>query len=698
VSVQTGLQRVLTGVVLPKPADRVSSATPTAPAPKVQADKPKTAGSSRAGRFLHGCGIARAELRAWWNAADYDIQIAALHLAGDHKAVAVLKDKAETLKTKRRTFATALAWNVAAVAWPVLTGGWVWATVAAGCWLIFALFFQQAKAMHGGVVMRAVFAFAVAMALQLLLALPFGVHPNPFRGWGWAPAYLLPPLIAPLPAVAWLLHWMWEATKDDGSIADNLPGAVMAPEKVEHDNTPQVVKAIKAAGGTALKDITPALVQPGVTFPRPGVVWTASADLGGSDGVGGPSAEPLVKGKTRAELAAQLGLSRETMLATVDRKRGSRLHMVGIVGDCWSGQPAHPFLSLDRVDTWRPFPIGVDYLGRQVTYTIPGTHTLAGGETGSGKSVFLADVWTAFALSPPSLIHVIDGGEVNTKILEKTGLATAWTTDRNEGIKILAEVLAEVDRRQTLLAQADDDDGDDKATPQWMDEHGLGHNLLLIDELPTYTQDGSKDAKTFADLLRELLQRARKTGIHLVLSAQSPSVDVIDSDSRSIIAVRWAGRARDVELAAKILGSGTIGRGVDPRDIDREVEGLGWYSDLTGDVLMRPYHLTRRERKTICERGVELRRGATVATAADEDRILADRVAALIRSEGFTVPQGRVMPARDVATRLSVDQMQLREALGRIGTWPTKVSRPDDGEAHARMHYVLSDLPVSRAI
>jgi hypothetical protein len=113
---------------------------------------------------------------------------------------------------------------------------------------------------------------------------------------------------------------------------------------------------------------------------------------------------------------------------------------------------------------------------------------------------------------------------------------------------------------------------------------------------------------------------------------------------------------------------------------------------------MRPYGMSDADLAMLCTQAVALRRGHTVTTAADADRLLADRVSALVRAEGATVPQGRVMPARVVAERLSVDQMQLREALGRLDVWPVKASRPDDAAEHGRMHYVLSDLPVSRVI
>lgn len=680
----TGADEVLDAEVLGRAATLRARAAGKAKAGAARGRR-AAAGRLKSGARRLGRGLAAfsADLVAYWGDIDgaLDVEAAA---PGDPTT----KAKAEHEAAKRRHHANVVCFVLASLGW--CSAGWTalawtirgpggWGVVA-GWWLILtgisgitSMGVWKGKHKDGWLwpsrLWGAVAAAAAALFVHLALDRP---------AWQLALAWLVP-----------ILGWLTWAASDGEVFGDGQPEA-LAPAEVARDNRPNIVQAVLATG--ALKaDATPLLVQPGVLPGNNGTIWTAAIDTGGQ------SATVFLERKPRAELAARLDLSEQRLLLTVDKNRGQRLHLTGIVGKPFPDGVAHPLLSTPEVDLWQPLPFGTDVTGAQVGYTVPGANALFGGESGAGKSVAVFDVVAGFALSRRSRIWAIDGGEVDTEVLNRTGLAAGWTTERKTALQILREVLTEVERRQNLLGAAGDDD-DVKVTPEWMAEHDLGHDLLLIDELATFTQDRTPEARDFMDLLRPIAQRCRKTGIHLLLSTQSPSADAIDPDARDVIPVRWCGRARSVDLAGKALGKGTVGRGVDPRTLPEDVEGVGWFSTLRTDVVVRPYFLTRRERRTICDRGADLRRAAHVHTAADDDRLLAARVAELIKAEGVTVGDRRVMLARDVAVRFETDQMQLRAVLGRLGIGTQKVWRPDDGTASNRAHYVLTDFPAVRAI
>jgi hypothetical protein len=631
-------------------------------------------------RLARGLTEAPREYRAWRQATEYDNAIAIAKEAKDQTKLIIAQDrKAAAIKERRER----MRWFWAATI-PFAAGGCFWVTLTCGLLLVAAVaaHVKLSVKVPGGWLGKAALAFVVSLVAEILVAV-LGMHPDINLGaWMWRPWMLSGLLLELLAGLVVLIVW----AGPDGSIADNL--AEMAPAEKPRSNTPDIVNAVLATKALP-QETEPILVQPGIRPGNGGMIWTATIDTCG------PSATALVAPKPLAELAARLGLSTRRLIATVDEDCGTRLHLTGITGQPWRTVRS-PLLGMQPIDLWGGIPFGPSVEGDEVTYRVEGVNSLFGGESGAGKSTALAAVWAAFALSPTSRIYAIDGGEVDTEPLRRSGLASGWTTDLTEGQRILNEVLAEVDRRQHLLARAELR----KVSPAFFAEHGLGFDLLLIDELATFTQGTGKGGKDFADTLRQVAQRCRKTGIHLILSTQSPSVDAIDADARDVIPVRWAGRARSADLAAKILGKGTIGRGVDPRNLPTsdDAKGVGWFSAPWREVQQRPYELTDADLKAICARGIELRRGHQVVTAADEDRALAGRVSELVRDVGVTVPQGRVMLAREVADRLDVGQDVLRLALARVGVRTQKVSRPDSPSAHNHAHYVLSDLPAVKAV
>lgn len=664
----------------------------------------------RAWNVARGIATAPGEFHDWALATEYDPLIRALTDSGDTvKAAVLVKEQIAEQKERR---ARVKGWARVVLGWcpPFLLGGWAVGTVLFAALALVAIKMASGKkVVTNGVAKvkpgilstakaeRALLWAGISAALTavdgvLVAALAGGSFGDVLRALlVWHRLFTVYAAVPLALALIYALRWGYNATKDDGTIADDMRDGQVPVAATVHDDrrkNPPVVEAVLATKKLP-EGTEPILVPPGVMPGNGGMIWTATIDTLG------PSATVLMEPKARAELASRLGLSTQRMIATVDEDYGSRLHITGIVGKPWRSAPS-PLVSGGPVDLWQGIPWGPTVEGDVVTYQVFERNALFGGESGAGKSTAMAGIWTAFALSPSSDIYVVDGGDVDTRPLSDSGLATAWTTELPEGIRVLTAVRDEVNRRQKLLG----DSKVRKASPEWFAEHGLGFALLLIDEVARFTQRKGPEAEVFSDLMREIVQNCRKVGIHTMLSTQSPSVDAIDADARDVLPVRWLGRARSVDLGNKVMGKGAVGRGVSVSTLPNteDTRGVGWYSAPGREIQMRPFDWTDAALAEVCRRGVELRRGSQNLSAADDDKLLAIRVADMVRERGVTVPEGRVMLARDVATALEVDQSVLRLALGRLGIATQKVSRPDLVSAHRHAHYVLSDLPVSRAI
>lgn len=715
---------------------------------------------TRTGRVARGAWSSPKAIYDWRMATEYDRAVHLAEESGNVQAIGAIRKEQDRVQSERRARLSRFGLEVGCIAVPIAWGGWVWFTLTATVVLLGSLGLLARKAMHGKVPMRCAEVFGISLLLEVIEGAALDVHPSPIvmdplsapvvlllpvgiwavatilpallndgkikaaeiatlsalgvplgvvadlvyvgwhvqgLSWAWSPTYLLPPAVAALPTLIWGGVWAWKAMADDGTIADDLrhgEGTAELMADPDADAGPVSPARAMMATGRLGKDDRPVLLQPGVVAENGGAIWTATVDTRG------PSATVFIEPKAHAELASRMRLSTRRLVLTVDEDRGSWLHMIGIVGKPWASTSS-PVLDLRPVDLWDGIDFGRTISGERVVYRVADRNSLFGGESGAGKSTALVNVWAPFALSVDSPIWVVDGGLVDTKPLADFGLTRAWTTELPEALKILREIIDEINRRQALLASTRNPDGSTKrkVDPEFFAEHGLSFGLGVFDEIATFTQRKGKEAADFSDLLREGVQRSRKVGLHLLLATQSPSVEAIDGDARDSIPVRWCGRARSVDLGNKVLGKGAAGRGLSPLTLpdDDDTRGVGWYSAPGSEVQVRPHGWSDSDIAKLCRGAAELRRGTKVETAADDDRALATQIAELIRERGVDVSAGRVMLARDVATVLEMDQMELRSALGRVGVGTQKVSRPDDSDAHGRMHYVLADLPAARA-
>ena len=235
---------------------------------------------------------------------------------------------------------------------------------------------------------------------------------------------------------------------------------------------------------------------------------------------------------------------------------------------------------LSEVLTSRPYEdakapltlaMGTDIAGRPVCADLARMpHALIAGTTGSGKSVAInAMILSLVYKSTPKDVRLI---MVDPKMLELSvyegipHLLTPVVTDMKEAANALRWCVGEMERRYRLMAQlgvrnvagynrkvADAEAaGEPIPDPLFVTEHGglaadeieevphlahLPYIVVIIDELADMMMVVGKKVE---ELIARLAQKARASGIHLLLATQRPSVDVLTGLIKANIPTRMA--------------------------------------------------------------------------------------------------------------------------------------------------------------
>lgn len=194
-------------------------------------------------------------------------------------------------------------------------------------------------------------------------------------------------------------------------------------------------------------------------------------------------------------------------------------------------------------------------------------HLLVAGTTGSGKSVAVNAM--VLSLLYKSLADEVRLIMIDPKMLELSvyegipHLLTPVVTDMKEAANALRWCVGEMERRYKLMAamgvrniagynrkvQEAIDNGEPIADPLFKPEEALDENpepptleplpfiVVIIDELADLMMVVGKKVE---ELIARLAQKARASGIHLILATQRPSVDVITGLIKANIPTRIA--------------------------------------------------------------------------------------------------------------------------------------------------------------
>ncbi|HKZ34432.1 MAG TPA: DNA translocase FtsK, partial [Patescibacteria group bacterium] len=212
-------------------------------------------------------------------------------------------------------------------------------------------------------------------------------------------------------------------------------------------------------------------------------------------------------------------------------------------------------------------PLGLNVAGDAVVFDISKMpHVLIAGQTGSGKSVAINSfIATLLFRTTPTEVKLI---LVDPKRVELTGyngiphLLTPVIVEVDKVISALKWAINEMERRYKLFQSAGEKNIEEYNSASGF--QALPYILILIDELADIMAYAPSDVE---DSICRLAQMARATGIHLILSTQRPSVDVLTGLIKANIPCRVAFTVAsmidsrvilDMPGAEKLLGRGDM--------------------------------------------------------------------------------------------------------------------------------------------
>lgn len=215
-----------------------------------------------------------------------------------------------------------------------------------------------------------------------------------------------------------------------------------------------------------------------------------------------------------------------------------------LFGDQWH--------SLYETDAQLPLLLGVTTDGKPLVIdlaTLP--HLLIAGSTGSGKSVTLNGmIMSLLVTALPQNVRLI--------LIDPKRLEFAWytdiahllfpiVTDPGEAIRVLRWVVEEMERRYTLMSQAE--------VTHSKEYRAAGNEMpdivVVIDEWADLIMTGGKEVEGY---VIRLTQMARAAGIHVILATQRPSVNVLTGLIKVNIPARIACRVTSQIDSRTILG------------------------------------------------------------------------------------------------------------------------------------------------
>ncbi len=185
-------------------------------------------------------------------------------------------------------------------------------------------------------------------------------------------------------------------------------------------------------------------------------------------------------------------------------------------------------------------PLGLDVAGDTKAISISKLpHVLIAGTTGSGKSVAInAWITTILFRAKPSEVRLVLVDPKQVELTSYNGiphLLTEVITDPSKVVNALRWAVAEMENRYKILSEAG------VRNIQGYNElpniEKKPYVIFVIDELADLMMVAKGDIES---LIVRIAQKARAVGIHLVLSTQRPSVNVITGLMKANIPARLA--------------------------------------------------------------------------------------------------------------------------------------------------------------
>ncbi len=211
--------------------------------------------------------------------------------------------------------------------------------------------------------------------------------------------------------------------------------------------------------------------------------------------------------------------------------------------------------------------LGLDVSGKPVIANIARMpHVLIAGTTGSGKTCCLNSfIATILFRASPDEVKFILIDPKRVELIQYNGighLLTPVITNPDRVISALKWAIAEMERRYRLFAKTSTRNID--AYNSVAGFQALPYIVIIVDELADIIVFAPAEVE---DTITRIAQMARATGIHLVISTQRPSVDVLTGLIKANIPCRIAFNVTsvvdsrviiDMAGAEKLLGRGDM--------------------------------------------------------------------------------------------------------------------------------------------
>jgi S-DNA-T family DNA segregation ATPase FtsK/SpoIIIE len=337
---------------------------------------------------------------------------------------------------------------------------------------------------------------------------------------------------------------------------------------------------------------------------------------------------------------------------------------------------------MKKVKSKLAVPLGLDVSGKPVVGDLAKwPHVLIAGATGSGKSVFINSfiAATLFRASPDE-VRLIMVDPKRVELTQYNGiphLLAPVIVDPKKVLSALGWAAGEMERRYELFAQVGA--RNIEAYNELSGFQAIPYIVIVVDELADIMLFAPAEVE---DAICRLAQMARATGIHLMISTQRPSVDVLTGLIKANIPARIAFAVSsmidsrviiDSPGAEKLLGRGDMLFIPPDQAKPTRIQGTLVSDGETKKLIeyLRQFGSEDEYAEEVVSQEVKLatrgKRGAAVPGTADEeqDELIPDAVRTIANHEkaSASLLQRRLSIGYARAARI-LDQLQ---ALGVVG-------------------------------
>lgn len=203
-------------------------------------------------------------------------------------------------------------------------------------------------------------------------------------------------------------------------------------------------------------------------------------------------------------------------------------------------------------------PFGKDITGDVIGVNVTDyPHLLVAGSTGSGKSVFMhCLIMSLIMKTKPSELKImlIDPKRVEmAKYKEMPHLICPIISEYDKSKMAMHKLVLEMERRYRLFEDA----GVSKISQynEYAEEEGIEKLPIIVVIIDEYA-DLVENCKDIASPVVKIAQKSRAAGIHMIISTQRPSVNVITGVIKANLPSRVALRVASTVDSQTILGEG----------------------------------------------------------------------------------------------------------------------------------------------